>query len=184
MSVLRGAMRIIVSSIPENGLEEELQLPLSFGDIAFKNDVRVLFRASKFGDKVLVNGQITSEAELLCSRCLNNVLYPVKINFNAEYVPHYKFTGEDAKRPEDEHELTKDELDVSFYHGDEINIEGLIKEQIILAVPMKPLCKSDCRGLCLKCGKNLNEISCDCSFEEVDPRLEPLKKLKKNFQSG
>ena len=178
MSVLKGIMRIIVSSIPEDGLEEELQLPLSFGDIALKKDVRVLFRASKFADKVLVNGQITSEADLVCSRCLKNLSYPVEINFNAEYVPHFKFTGEE------EHELTKEELDVSFYQGDEINIDGLIKEHIILAVPMKPLCKSDCRGLCIKCGKNLNETSCDCSFEEVDPRLEPLKKLKKNFQRG
>ncbi|MEK7309098.1 MAG: DUF177 domain-containing protein [Nitrospirota bacterium] len=177
-------MRIIVSSIPEDGLEEELQLPLSFGDISLKKDVRVLFRASKFGNKVLVTGKITSEAELVCSRCLNNFPYPLEINFNTEYVPYFKFTGEDAKRPEDEHELTKDELDVSFYQGDEINIEGLIKEHLILAVPMKPLCKSDCRGLCLKCGENLNEISCDCSFEEIDPRLEPLKKLKKNFQRG
>lgn len=171
-------MRIIVSSIPEDGLEEELQLPLLFGDISLKKDVRVLFRASKFGNKVLVTGKITSEAELVCSRCLNNLPYPVKINFNAEYVPQFKFTGEE------EHELTKEELDVSFYQGDEINIEGLIKEHIILSVPMKPLCKSDCRGLCLKCGENLNEISCDCSFEDVDPRLEPLKKLKKNFQRG
>lgn len=178
MSVLKGIMRIIVSSIPEDGLEEELQLPLSLGDIALKKEVRVLFKASKFGDRVLMNGHITSEAELVCSRCLKNFPYPVKINFNAEYAPYFKFTGEE------EHELTKEELDVSFYQGDEINIGGLIKEQIILAVPMKPLCKSDCRGLCLKCGENLNEISCDCSFEEVDPRLEPLKKLKKIFLRG
>ncbi len=171
-------MRIIVSSIPEDGLEEELQIPLSFDDIALKKDVRVLLRASKLANKVLVAGKITSEAELVCSRCLNNFPYPVKINFNAEYVPYSKITGEE------EHGLTKEELDVSFYQGDEINIEGLIKEHIILAVPMKPLCKSDCRGLCLKCGENLNEISCDCSFEEIDPRLEPLKKLKKNFQRG
>lgn len=178
-------MRIIVSSIPEDGLEEELQLPLSFGDISLKKDVRVLFRASKFGNKVLVTGKITSEAELVCSRCLNNFPYPVKINFNAEYVPQFKFTGEEEHEPAcPVGRLAKEELDVSFYQGDEINIEGLIKEHIILFVPMKPLCKSDCRGLCLKCGENLNEISCDCSFEDVDPRLEPLKKLKKNFQRG
>lgn len=165
-------MRIIVSSIPESGIEEEIRLSLTLSDIRFEEDVKVFLKVSKSGDKVLVDGRAISMASLVCSRCLKDFSFPVNISFNAEYIPHQEFIEVG------ERELTTEELDVSFYHGDEIDIEDLIREQILLSVPMKPLCKPDCQCICPKCGKNLTEASCGCSSEGVDPRLAPLKRFK------
>lgn len=165
-------MRITVSSIPEAGIEKELRLPVDLGDIKLKEDVQVFLMVSKSGSKVLVEGQFTSVIFLVCSRCLREFSFPIKNNFSMEYTPYRELSKEK------EHELKREELDISFYHNDEINIEDLIREQIFLFVPMKPLCKSDCQGICPQCGANLNEMSCGCSSEKIDLRLTPLKKLR------
>ncbi len=170
-------MRLTVSCIPESGIEEKLKFPIALNDIVLEEDVQVFLKASRFGDKVLVDGRATSVASLVCSRCLKKISFPVKVSFNVEYIPYREFAEED------EYELTREELDVSFYRDDEIDIGGLIREQMLLAVPMKPLCESDCRGICPKCGKNLNEGSCGCSTEEIDPRLTPLKRFKKSLKN-
>lgn len=165
-------MRITVSSIPEGGIEEELRLPVDLGDVKLKEDVQVFLRVSKSGSEVLVEGRFRFVAFLVCSRCLKEFSFPIKNNFSIEYSPYRELSKEK------EHELTREELDVNFYHNDEIDIEDLIREQIFLFVPMRPLCKSDCQGICPQCGTNLNEISCGCSSEKIDHRLAPLKKLR------
>lgn len=165
-------MRLTISSIPESGIEEELKFPIALNNVVLEEDVQVFLKASRFGDKVLVDGRATSMASLVCSRCLKKISFPVKMRFNVEYIPYREFAEED------EHELTREELDVSFYRDDEIDIRDLVREQMLLAIPMKPLCGSNCQGICSKCGKNLNEASCECSTEEIDPRLAPLKSLK------
>lgn len=171
-------MRLTVSDIPDGGIEEELKLPIALGDVVLKGDVQVFLTASRFGSKVLVDGRIVSLALLICSRCLKEFSFPVNINFSVEYIPFSEFAEED------EHELTKNKLDVSFYHGDEIDIDDLIREQMLLTIPMKPLCTSMCKGICPKCGRNFNETSCECSIEKIDPRLAPLKKFKKISEEG
>ncbi len=168
-------MRLTVSCIPEKGIEKELKFPITLKDVVLEEDVQVFLKASRFGDKVLVDGRATSMASLVCSRCLEKISFPVKTIFNVEYIPYREFAEAD------EHELTRKGLDIGFYRDDEIDIRGLVREQMLLAVPMKPLCKLDCRGICPKCGNNLNEVSCECKTEEIDPRLAPLKKIKKLF---
>jgi uncharacterized protein len=171
-------MRITVSSIPESGIEEELRLPVTRGDIKLKGDVQVSLRVSRFGSKVLVDGWFTAVVFLVCSRCLKEFSFPIKNNFSIEYIPYM----EPSK--EQEHELTREELDVSFYYGDEIDIEDLIREYVLLSVPMKPLCKLDCQGICPECGTDLNETPVHrsgCGTEKIDPRLTPLKRLKESF---
>lgn len=170
-------MRLTVLSIPESGIEEELKFPITLNEVMLKEDVHVFLRASRFRDKVLVNGRIISDASMVCSRCLKKFSFPLKISFNIEYIPYSHLIAED-----DEHELSKKELDVSFYRDDEIDIGDLVREQVLLAVPIKPLCESNCRGICFKCGTNLNETSCECSTRGIDPRLEPLKKFKESLE--
>lgn len=172
-------MRIAVSSIPDSGIEEELRLLLNLEEVRLKGDVQVSLKVSKFGDKVLVDARVVAMTFLVCSRCLKEFSFPIKVDFSDEYIPYREFTEKT------EHELTKDELDVNFYQDDEIDIEDLIREQILLTVPMKSLCKSDCQGICPKCGKNLNETPIHrsgCSIERIDPRLTPLKNLKNLYK--
>ena len=170
-------MRITVSLIPESGIKEELKLPIAIGERASEEEVRVSLDVSRFGDRVIVKGRAASGVALTCSRCLKEYSYPVKVNFDVEYVPFSELSEEG------EHELARNELDISFYRNDEIDIGDLVREQILLAIPMKPLCELDCRGICFRCGKNLNEEVCECSAGEIDPRLAPLKKLRETMRS-
>ena len=78
-----------------------------------------------------------------------------------------------------EAELTEEDLSFSFYEGDEVNLAPLVRETLLLALPTKPLCREDCRGLCPRCGANRNGAECGCREEWRDPRLEVLRTLKR-----
>ncbi len=119
-----------------------------------------------------VAGQLTSELELTCSRCLEPFTLPVKTDFDLRYVPRTENVGEG------EREVEEDDLATAFYSDDQIDLGHLIVEQLQLAVPMKPLCDAACKGLCPQCGTNLNSSTCDCSPIWEDPRLAVLKNLK------
>jgi uncharacterized protein len=75
-------------------------------------------------------------------------------------------------------ELSGDELDLSFYEGDQVDLSPLVREQIILALPTRPLCRDNCKGLCASCGINLNTQACSCTVSGGDPRLAVLRTLK------
>ena len=84
---------------------------------------------------------------------------------------------EASETGEEEVEVEDDDLTTAFYTNDEIDLGQLVLEQFYLAVPMKPLCRESCRGLCPECGTNLNTGTCSCVREWVDPRLESLRAL-------
>ncbi len=79
---------------------------------------------------------------------------------------------------EAEREIEEDDLETSYYRDDQIDLNELMREQFYLALPMKPLCREDCKGLCAQCGTNLNTGTCDCAPVWEDPRLAALKALK------
>ncbi|RME68679.1 MAG: DUF177 domain-containing protein, partial [Nitrospirae bacterium] len=78
---------------------------------------------------------------------------------------------------EEAHEIHQDEAELGFYKNDELDITSIVQEQILLNLPMKPLCMPECKGLCPRCGMNLNTGTCDCPRTEIDPRWSALKKL-------
>jgi uncharacterized protein len=96
---------------------------------------------------------------------------PVDAEFDLRYQPHALNAGEG------EREIEEDDLTTAFYENDEIDLGQLMREQFYLALPMKPLCREDCKGLCAQCGTNLNTGTCDCSPVWEDPRLAALKNL-------
>jgi uncharacterized protein len=171
-------MRLIVSSIPDSGIEKGFKLPLSLGDIVLKDDVQVFLKVFKFGERVKISGHAMVTAFIGCSRCLKEFSFPIDTNFEFEYLPKEGF----AEYETTEHELTSEELDIAFYQNDEIDIGVLVRELILLAIPMKPLCHEDCMGICPTCGKDLNEGLCGCGSEEIDPRLSKLKRLKQSLE--
>ena len=167
-------MRLIVSDIPEDGLEQESDVPVITGENTEPDIAHASLRFLRFGKSVLVNGSIQISVSMRCSRCLGDFSYPLDIEFKEEYSPSEELDQEG------EHELTGSELNLGFYTNDEIDTGELVKEQVLLAVPMKPLCNRECRGICPGCGINLNEGACNCSTENVDPRLAPLKRFMKS----
>lgn len=132
------------------------------------------------GDRLLVRAHVSGEAEMVCSRCLTQYPENLEISFEEEFV---EGTGEeDLDEPDDE----ETGRTVSFYQGDELDLADPLRENILLALPMKPLCSPDCKGLCPSCGSNLNEGPCQCGGETqaVDPRLAVLKDLLRKPDSN
>ncbi len=120
-----------------------------------------------------VAGRVTGEVELMCSRCLEPFTVPIASDFDLRYVPRTENIGEG------ETEVEEDDLATAFYGDEQIDLGHLIMEQFQLALPMKPLCKDACKGLCPQCGTNRNTGACDCSPIWEDPRLAALKALKR-----
>ena len=118
-------------------------------------------------------GTVKTALELSCGRCLEAFTMPVESAFDLRYQPHAVNTGEG------EREIEEDDLTTAFYEKEQIDLGHLMGEQFYLAVPMKPLCAADCKGLCSMCGTNLNRETCDCKRDWEDPRLAPLKALKR-----
>ncbi len=172
-------MLLNITDIPEEGLtlcykEEKAELGVIGEGITIKDDAQVSVRISVIGSTAYVSGTVSVAVSMQCSRCLK--VFPCNISsiLNIEYDPISEI------EKEGEFELKSDELDVGFYKGGILNLTDLVREEIILSIPMRPLCTEDCRGICQLCGKNLNEGFCECRVEEIDPRLSSLKKLLNN----
>jgi len=127
---------------------------------------------NKDGQKIRATGRVKGALECACSRCLEAFTIPVDTSFDALFLPASANAGTD------EQEVGDDDLGVSFYTNDTIDLGEVVREQFYLALPMKPLCREDCRGLCPICGINRNREVCSCESTWVDPRLEPLRKLR------
>ena len=167
-------MLIKISSIPEDGLQRELDLPVKLYD--HQDTAHVFIKISTLGKMVFAEGSVKVSATLTCSRCLKDYSYPMDLTFSEEYTP----AG--VSDEEKEYELDEAELNQDFYSDEQIDITELITEQMLLAVPMKPLCGSECRGICPACGKDLSKGDCNCKTDEIDPRLSPLEKLKEKME--
>jgi len=131
------------------------------------------FDIYKDKDQFRLIGRVKTTLELLCSRCLEPFTLPVDSEFDLRYQPHSENTGEG------EREVEEDDLTTAFYRNDEIDLGQLMTEQFYLALPMKPLCRPDCKGLCPTCGVNWNRDTCTCANSWEDPRLAALKAFKK-----
>jgi uncharacterized protein len=135
--------------------------------------VQLDFELHKDKDRFRLVGSAVTELELPCSRCLESYRMPVNAAFDLRYHPASEMSQDE------EREVEEDDLETSYYREDQIDLNELLREQFYLALPMKPLCREDCKGLCAQCGTNLNTGTCDCSASGIDPRLAPLRQLKK-----
>ena len=126
------------------------------------------------GKKILATGKLTTTANFTCSRCLQPFITDLSLKIEDEYYPSVDVnTGFKVDAPEDEDAFIIDE-----HHT--LDLSEAIRQYILLALPMKPLCRQDCGGICQTCGQDLNEGKCECPSEAIDPRWADLLKLKKN----
>ena len=142
-----------------------------------------------------LRGRMSCRIELACVRCLDPFLMDLAEELDLLYLPQSLNVASAAEERFSEEDVTnriaelsgrgleREELAVSFYRDEHIDLSRMIVEQIVLALPMKPLCKEDCQGLCALCGANRNLVSCDCAPEDTDPRWAPLKTLQKSRRS-
>ncbi len=143
-----------------------------FGDgngCPVQGEVRLL----RTNRSILVEGTLSVAVELACSRCLSSFRCPLSLHIEDEYVPTIDVvSGLPLPVPDEPGTFTIDEHHI-------IDLTEAIRQYAVLAVPMKPLCREDCAGLCQTCGKNLNQGTCDCLQRETDPRWSELMKLLK-----
>jgi len=120
---------------------------------------------------ILAKGTLHTEVEATCSRCLSLFDYPLTLNIEEEYIPSVDIvSGVPLSSPEESGNFTIDENHV-------LDLADAIRQYALLAIPMKPLCREDCAGLCPSCGQNLNQRPCGCPPQVVDPRWSDLTKL-------
>jgi DUF177 domain-containing protein len=125
---------------------------------------------------IRLRGKLSAQLELQCARCLESVPQDIKREFELLYRP----LGSDAGR--DELSVTDAEAEIGYYQGDGVLLEDVLREQVLLALPLKVTCREECKGLCPQCGKNLNQEQCSCSIEMEDPRWAALKEVRSRFE--
>jgi uncharacterized protein len=125
---------------------------------------------------IRLRGNLSTGIELLCARCLEPVKQDVKREFELLYRP----LGTDAGR--DELSVTDAEAEIGYYQNNGLLLEDVLREQVLLALPLKVTCRPDCKGLCPHCGKNLNQEPCPCSTEIEDPRWAALKEVRSRME--
>jgi DUF177 domain-containing protein len=129
-------------------------------------------RGQKISDIRLV-GSLSTKLEVSCARCLE----PVQLDISREFDLIYRPEGVDAAG-KDEISVTQAEAEIGYYTDEGLLLEDFLCEQVLLSVPIKTVCREECKGLCPYCGKNLNVESCSCKVEPKDPRWDALKSFK------
>ncbi len=178
-------LRIHIGSIAEKGLHLNEQvaaarLPLlntvSREDAwRFDQPIHVRIQATLSGETVLINGTVATRAHTRCSRCLDPFDLTVESAFTATAVP--QLPAPTATETTEEIELVADDMEVIVYSGDSVDLSPEIAQQIVMALPFNPLCKKACKGLCSRCGANLNQASCRCAVEDTGNPFAALRGL-------
>lgn len=177
--------RIHIRSITDQGLEWEEQtraalLPLlkslsRDGSIEFIQPVHAHVHATTAGETILLDGEVKTLVRMPCSRCLEPFDLPIQTQFSVA-------AGQSPTSPADEDvadeiELDPDQIDVMVYSGDSIDLRDEIAQQVVMALPVKPLCREACKGLCSGCGVDLNQSTCQCPARHENSPFAVLKRL-------
>ena len=125
--------------------------------------------------QIRIYGTLSTRVDLVCARCLEAVSEEMSKDFDLFYRPMKTISREEEVK------LKDDDTDVAFFDGEGLFLADVLAEQVNLLIPMKAICRSDCRGLCPHCGANLNSEECRCDSHTPDPRLAPLARVKQNW---
>lgn len=149
----------VIADLAQNGIVPEKSLVA---------DIEVVEKT----DSVLVAGVLNGSVRLACTRCLGRAIHDVEIDFSAEYVTEENFPSEA------ELEVTAEAFELGLYNGNSIDLVEVVREQLLLDIPERVLCRIDCCGICQRCGSDLNVESCGCEEVPADPRWSALKEFK------
>lgn len=154
------------------------------GEVSFRNDVSSLAQPVRMqaqaeplsGGQVRIRGSLDTRVELLCSRCLKEFDAEIRRSFDSIYRP-----ARTDLRPDSDIELHDSDMDVGFFQDFKIDLRQVAVEQVVLEIPMKPICRPDCKGLCPQCGADRNAGKCSCPTEQSDSRWAALADLKEKL---
>ena len=126
---------------------------------------------------IRLRGQFAGKFEVPCARCVEPVTIPIEADYDLIFRP----VGADADAPE--RSITAPETEIGYYQKDSLLLEDVLREQVLLSLPVRTLCKPDCKGLCPRCGQNRNSQACSCEEGPGDPRWEALAELRGRIKS-
>lgn len=179
-------MEIRLEQIEEEGLTFEFEKPVGTfpilaemvanGECEFTAPLRTALKALRIGDLVEIDGEIETSVRLPCSRCLQPFETPLNSSFALTYMQQTADVMEDVEPQEVE--LSAEDMGIAYFQGEKINLKDAIQEQVVMEFPLRPLCKLDCKGLCPKCGADMNEDPCDCKRRASPGKFAALKNLK------
>lgn len=161
-------------------------------DTGFRTDRPAPLKASfrKVSGTVLLTGDLSAHLIAPCKRCVKDVAQDLPVHFTLNLVPKpAKVKEEDEDGSEEDARSQKrdsggsfalGDADREYFDGRTIDLDPIVREQVLLALPVSVLCRDDCKGLCPQCGQDLNEAECGCERKVVDPRLAVLKTIKLN----
>jgi uncharacterized protein len=145
------------------------------GEVRFIAPVHARIHATLSEETVLIDGSAEASVRLSCSRCLEPFTSEIEIGFFVAAMPQLPSMA--ASQDADDIELGADDMNVIIYHGESVALDDEISQQIIMALPFKPLCRDTCKGLCSHCGANLNQAPCRCANREQNSPFAALKSL-------
>jgi uncharacterized protein len=186
------AMKVEIHHIPTSGLELELtQRAQNFpelkaiwdsGECEFVEPLAIRLEVLPMRDFIRLKGQLATKIRQACSRCLEFFVAPLSNSFTLNY---------SRQIPKDVHktgtegiELTADQIGMVYFEGEEIDFTDAIQEQTILAIPFNPICTPACKGLCPRCGNDLNKGTCTCGKKKPDGPFAVLKDMRSQLNKG
>ncbi|KFA88100.1 YceD family protein [Archangium violaceum] len=191
-------MLVKIEEIRDTGLQVKKEMSLESLEAALEGSsfrplepLAVSASLRKVSGGVLLEGRFTSRVVAECKRCLTESKLELPVSFTLNLVPESLARGEGLVDEDEEDEEKKDkgtgesggsfaldDADAEVFDGKVIDLEPIVREQVLLALPMNTVCREECKGLCMKCGQNLNDKACGCDMTFVDPRLAALKNIK------
>ena len=166
------SLLIDLDRLPREGLRlsrdfEFLSLDLVEENAVFLEPAHADLTVRLVGDEVLVQGEVSARLSFVCARCLTPFEFPVASRFDLVYLPE-EIDGLSE-------ELSDEKIDQMYYSGRQLDLRGVVLEQLNLTFPAKPLCRPDCEGICAVCGEIVRDAKCSCLVKESDPRWNKIK---------
>jgi uncharacterized protein len=157
---------------------QELRSSADPEDLRLGGDVRFDGVLQKKDQRFRLKGRVQATLELTCGRCVEPFQLPIDTEVDLTYVPQPSSSAPTgAKGSDAEVELSDEDLTTAYYRDHLLDFAEMLREQFYLALPMRPLCREECQGLCPHCGTNLNTATCTCDVRWQDPRLAGLQSL-------
>jgi uncharacterized protein len=183
-------MRIAAQDIIESGIALEFDTPadrfptlremVRGGECQFVRPVHTRLRVVPIGDLIEVEGEMDTAVRLTCGRCLAEFDVTLTAGVALTYAKRVAATLKPD--PADVPEMPAEEDDLIYFHGEDLDMTDGIQEQVILSLPLRPLCSESCKGLCARCGADLNQTACGCLATATGGPFDILSCLKSEKQ--
>lgn len=164
------------SFLEKAGLFPELAKVGRQGDVFFPLGIEIEIALCRVDEIYRGEGTIKTQVELQCGRCLEMFMFPLEIDFSVNFQKVSGMLGGSDEAPEQE--MEPEEADLIPFSGEGLDLTEVVQEQILMAIPVRPLCREDCLGLCPICGVDRNRYPCTCADKTLNPQWRILAGLK------